>query len=524
MNLIINIMDKNVFTFSKDGNKEYSASIVRIGELIPIEGSDFLAKTVVDGEDIVIRKDEVTPGDIMVYARIETVLDPGFLAANNLYEWGEREKNSNYPEILEMINNGQEEEAHRKVGFFNKHGRVKMIKLRGCPSKGFLFTKESLVKWKPSLKDVNLEDYIDDLPYFDSIDGEVFIKVYVPWTPGCRNHHGGRGREKKEPKFDILIPGQFSLHYDTININKEIHQFSPEDKVSISVKLHGTSICIGNVLIKKLKSFSKVESLFNKIRKKEYQKARKLSRTSRRLSAREFWANKSEILKSKIKPGYSIGYGVVYSSRKVIKNQYINKKVTGGYYGTDVWADYYKLLKGCIPPGYELFGEIVGYVSGSQTYIQKGYDYKCKPGENKLMIYRVSIQDGDKKRELDVPEVLEFSKKLVKNNPSLKGKIHHIDLLWNGSLHDLYPNIPVDENWHSEVLKSLKKDKDHFGMECDEPLNHKKMPREGIVIRKDGDPICEAYKLKCSNFLLLESKAIDKGEIDIEMSEGYGCN
>lgn len=50
-------MDKNVFTFSEDGNKEYSASIVKIGELIPIEGSDFLAKTVVDGEDIVIRKD-----------------------------------------------------------------------------------------------------------------------------------------------------------------------------------------------------------------------------------------------------------------------------------------------------------------------------------------------------------------------------------------------------------------------------------------------------------------------------------
>ena len=50
------------------------------------------------------------------------------------------------------------------------------------------------------------------------------------------------------------------------------------------------------------------------------------------------------------------------------------------------------------------------------------------------------------------------------------------------------------------------------------------MPREGIVIRKDGDPICEAYKLKCSSFLLMESKAIDKGEVDMEMSEGYGCN
>ena len=64
-------MEKNVFTFSKEGNKEYSASIVRIGDLIPIEGSDFLVKTVVEGEDIVVRKDEVKTGDIMIYARIE---------------------------------------------------------------------------------------------------------------------------------------------------------------------------------------------------------------------------------------------------------------------------------------------------------------------------------------------------------------------------------------------------------------------------------------------------------------------
>ena len=111
-------MEKNVFTFSKDGSKEYSASIVKIGELIPIEGSDFLAKTVVDGEDIVIRKDEVKPGDIMIYARIETVLDPEFLRANNLYEFGERERNSNYQEVQALLDSGKEEEAKRKVGFF----------------------------------------------------------------------------------------------------------------------------------------------------------------------------------------------------------------------------------------------------------------------------------------------------------------------------------------------------------------------------------------------------------------------
>ena len=180
-------MDKNVFAFSEHGSKEYSASIVRIGELHSIEGSDFLAKTVVDGEDIVVRKDEVTPGDLMIYARIETVLDSGFLSVNNLYEWSEKERNQNYPEVLDLINSGKEDEAKRKVGFFNKHGRVKMIKLRGCPSKGFLFKKDALVKWNPSLKNkkFELENNMDVSKEEEStkevseIDESIF-PMYIP--------------------------------------------------------------------------------------------------------------------------------------------------------------------------------------------------------------------------------------------------------------------------------------------------------------------------------------------------------
>lgn len=495
-------MKKDVFTFSESGSKEYSASIVRIGDLIPIEGSDFLAKTVVDGEDIVVRKDEVSPGDIMIYARIETTLDPDFLRANNLYEFGERERNSNYQEVKALIESGKEEEAKRKVGFFGKHGRVKMIKLRGCPSKGFLFTKEALVKWNPNLSEVNLEDYINDLPYFDSILGKVFIKVYIPWTPQRRKWWGGRKKDEG-PKFDTLIPGQFSLHYDTQNINKEIYTFSPEDRVSISVKLHGTSICIGNVLVKKPITLGRIDSLLNKALKKKYYNTSD--------------PRKRDSIKSRIKKNYVIGYGVMYSSRTVIKNQYLRK--TSGTEERDLWRDYYELLKNCIPQGYEIFGEIVGYITGSNTYIQKGYDYGCNPGENKLMIYRVSVDRGGKKKELDIPEVLKFSKDLVKSNPDLKDKIHHINLLWNGTLKDLYPDLEMGETWHDNLLKRLKEDKERFGMEEDEPLNKKRVPREGIVIRKDGDPICEAYKLKCSNFLLRESKSIDKGEVDIEMME-----
>ena len=52
------------------------------------------------------------------------------------------------------------------------------------------------------------------------------------------------------------------------------------------------------------------------------------------------------------------------------------------------------------------------------------------------------------------------------------------------------------EQIHSYILLSILSRDFDFGMEQNEPLNTKKMPREGIVLRKDGDPIAEAFKLK----------------------------
>ena len=50
-------------------------------------------------------------------------------------------------------------------------------------------------------------------------------------------------------------------------------------------------------------------------------------------------------------------------------------------------------------------------------------------------------------------------------------------------------------------------------------MNITKMPREGIVIRIQDDPVAEAFKLKCIKFLEKEAKNIDKGEVDMEMIE-----
>ena len=90
---------RNVFTKSDDFKSEYSCAVVRVGELTPIEGSDFLARTDIFGTQIVVRKDQVKTGDLMIYAANETQLNERFLSVNNLFEIGERDRNANAAEV-----------------------------------------------------------------------------------------------------------------------------------------------------------------------------------------------------------------------------------------------------------------------------------------------------------------------------------------------------------------------------------------------------------------------------------------
>lgn len=89
----------NIFTKSENFKSEYSCAVVRIDKLTPIEGSDFLAKTDIFGVQIVVRKDMVKEWDLVLYAAHETQLNEAFLAINNLFEIGCRDKNSNATEV-----------------------------------------------------------------------------------------------------------------------------------------------------------------------------------------------------------------------------------------------------------------------------------------------------------------------------------------------------------------------------------------------------------------------------------------
>lgn len=582
-----------MFGKSKNFKEEYSCSIIKIGEIKPIAGKDKIGFTLVNGESIVIRKDQVKEGDILIYASNESELNKDFLGANNLFESNSYELNSNasevekyilknkdlkpqlnsveknlakldncikfviryesevataeddedilydlsqrlakstgfisgyinrnvedFPSLVEFVNEAEKVRAEKetlfkelkseieanteyvrsRVGFFNKTGRVRSIRLGGVASKGYLFTLEELAKYNPKVKDINLEEYLGQ--DFDTVDGELFVKAYVPFVPEKRTKtSSAEKRNKKIVRFDRIIEGEFSFNYDSLLLPKYIHKIKPTDSVAITVKIHGTSFVCGKVHVKTPIKLPFMRRMCNK------------------------FIDLTGLFKKYRTIDYKVEYGNVTSSRTVIKNKYINKDVTDGYYSVDVWGEYGELIYPYLSEGMTLYGEIFGYLTNSTKMIQKQYDYGCEVGTNKLMPYRIttSLPDGGK-YEWNVEEVKEWTEKLIKEHPEIADRIHVIDLLYHGTLTDLYPTLSLTEHWNENVLEELRNDKKHFGMEKDEPLCENKVVREGLCIRIDDDETNENFKLKCQKFYDREKKLMDEGEVDIEMGNTY---
>ena len=358
------------------------------------------------------------------------------------------------------------------------------MKLGGVPSYGLLIHPSSIATFiNEPVEDVTkfLESHIGE--DFDEINGERFCQVYVPPTKHVQERGSKADRLKKKlDRFKMLIEGSFRLHYDTCPLAKNMRDINPDDEVYISVKVHGTSAIFANILTNVPTNWFK-------------------------RMWRKYVRHTDE---------YDQKYNLVYSSRTVIKNEFINpKQKPGGYYSDDVWGYWAKKLNGLIPQDCCIYCEIVGFTPNGSP-IQKGYDYGCTPvveEKSKLMVYRATKAG----KELEISEVIEIGTMLKEK---LGDIIMPFPLLYHGTLHNLYPDVDVQDHWHENVLELLKSEK-KFKMEEMEPLCKTKVPREGFVLRKGNDPVSEAWKLKCFRFLEKERALVDAGEVDIEMEEGY---
>lgn len=416
----------------------------------------------IDGFNIITGIDS-EPG-LYVYFPTACCINPKFLSYANLYRHGE-------------LNVDQ-----TKTGMFDDNGRVKAIRLRGELSEGFIIPIVVLENWVMST--VNVELKVEEGTEFDSIehDGKTFWvnKKYIPKNTRTSGAPGsGNSGKGKQPKgLDKIIENQFRFHYDTVLIKKCPHVLHPNDLISITSKVHGTSGISAYVLCKQ-----------------ELNWKQKIAR----------WLTGEEFDK----------YDYLYSSRSVIKNQYYNKSVQGGFYGVDVWKYADDIVRPCLSKGMTAYYEIIGFLPNG-GYIQKNYDYGCLPpvgdeaytyGKHfKVQIYRVTITDVSGK-------VHEFSAREVQLWAQMVGLVP-VEQYYYGYAKDLYPDLDPSEHWNENFLSKLANDK-NFYMECNSPTCDNKVPHEGIVIKIENMK-SEAFKLKCFKFLDGEGKALDKGEIDIE--------
>lgn len=443
-----------MFNISEKANQNYLAKIVKINNIRKHANADRLLVSTIDGNDVITGAD-TKEGDVVIYFPLECAINKEYLAWSNSFE----DKTLNADQT--------------KKGFFNSKGRVRAVKLRGQPSMGYMVPVAGFLEWL-SLVEGKTVKVTEDLigTEFSHFNERQICKKYVNMQQVFdKQKEAKEARQKKVVKKQSkLVDNQFRLHCDTPQLGRNIFKISPTDVIAITHKLHGTSGVFSKILCNKQLTW--------------YQKVFK-------------------------KVGIDIKdtvYDYVYSSRKVIKNQFYNdEKVNPGYYGEDVWGLVAKEYESFLQEGMTIYSEIVGFLPSGKA-IQKDYDYGCEPTTYEKYIYRITTTTPN-------GTVNEWSTLQVQEWCKSKG-LKAVPLYFYGYAKDLFPTLEVENHWSENFLEKLQK----TYLEKQDPLCVNKVPDEGICLRKEGLEI-ETYKLKSFAFLQRESEELDTGATDIESAE-----
>jgi len=432
----------------KPKNSNYAATVVQISTLVPLENCDNVQAAIIFGNQVIVSKDTKI-GDIGLFFPLECQLSKEYLSSNNLYRKSELNSNPD------------------KKGYFEENGRIKAVRFRGHKSEGLFMPIDSLRFTFGSIGAVtiNYSEYLSLGNDFDEFNNIEICRKYVvkhSRTPGLGNNKKNKNLKKYESR---LVDGQFKFHEDTSQLGKNLHKIEADSIIAISYKIHGTSGISSKILCKK-----------------------KLTWYERLLK----FIGVNIVDKT---------YDYIYSSRKVIKNEFLNPS-PNHFYNEDIWGAAHNKVKGFLQDGMTFYYEIAGYLSNGGL-IQKDYDYGQKPGEFEVYIYRITYTNPEGK-------VYEFSTLQIQDFCKRNG-LKSVPLLYYGYAGEFSDERLGRDKWLSkfhETIKSIYNDKECY-------MCSTKVPEEGVVIRIEGLEF-EAYKQKSYSFLERETKLLDKGESDIE--------
>lgn len=420
-------------------NANYAAVVVQvtnIHELKAGEGGkkdcDNVVGTTLLGYQAIVSKD-VKVGDIGIVFPAETQLSSDYCYYNNLYAHSE-------------FNNDPEAK-----GYINDKGRVKAVKFRGHRSDALFMPLSSLNYTDENIAALKVGDV------FDHIANKEICRKYVVKEPQSRIE-----KNKLAAKVRRVDEKNLPRHFDTDNFFRNQDQIPVGRQVIVTAKLHGTSVRLGNVLVKReLKWYERLaKRLGIKVQETEYD--------------------------------------YIAGSRRVIKDP---KDVDQNhFYETDIWTKAIDHVRGALPEGYIVYGELIGWVGDKP--IQPNYTYNAPQGVDVLYVYRVAHVNADGFAvDLAWDQVKEFC-----NDRGLL----HVPELTRGRY-----GTDIDE---LEIQQYLDRKFNVGGLTQSPPLSDPKTVDEGVCIRVDG-LVPYILKAKSPVFLQHETKLLDADVQDIESEE-----
>lgn len=261
-----------------------------------------------------------------------------------------------------------------KTGFFDDNRRVRTQKFRGEISEGF-WCSLSFLAWTG----INF-DKLKQGKLVSELNGElVCSKYYTPATRRAMGISQGKGKQSRKTQLKLMYP-TFLEHYDTPQLRMAIKNIPKGAILNISEKCHGTSGRTG--YLQEQKPMNWFKKRWNAIIGK--------------------FGLKFEEYR----------YRYVSGTRRVTIDPDLSGEIDF-YAGKQFRNKVHENFKGLLHPGETVYYEILGYdeqgglIMGAHNIVDNTlkkvyggkmvYSYGCKPGECKVVVYRITrtLVDGD---------------------------------------------------------------------------------------------------------------------------------
>ena len=478
---------KTQLTIADAKDLNYTVTLIKIPFIERVPNSDKLLFTTINEQSVIVN-DSYEVDELVLFFPTGTRIKGDFLSYMNAYRSAHLNQDPN------------------QTGYFEDNGRVKMIKLCGTYSEGFIckmdlfmgyLLKEDMCTEATDGEMCPLRVAFDHLPSkFNTVTyGNKVITLCKKFIVNHKVKQPGANLGNKVVKktlSDQIVEKQFRHHVKVARMGDVSWKLIPENYINVSCKYHGTSGISANVLVKRPLNFW--EKLL-----KRWNLGKPIEHT----------------------------YKTICSSRTVIKT-IDDRKATqkDGFYKFDIWTHVHNQIKECLVPGLTLYYEIVGYLPNG-SMIQKGYDYGCKMPEHekdyilnvhyKVFVYRITMTDTE-------GYVLEYPFSYIEHFCyALKDSKIHINspkVYFDGYIKNWWMfQAACDENMSVSVMSQelYKYLSTYYHMEQHCPYcTSTNVPFEGYIIRFEGRNLYEAYKLKAKIFALKESQAQDAAEENME--------